>query len=112
MEYELAAVNIPNYEQFVPGLPKNAVVEIPATVNKNGLKPKKMPQLPEAALALLRTQISINQLLVGAFQEKSRNKLLQALLLDPTAHSYHNAVHLMNEMFEVQKEVLPEMTWD
>ncbi len=111
-EHELAAVNISNKGGYVPGLPEEAVVEVPATVDATGLHPMKMPALPEGALALLRTQASIHKLLVEAFQERSRNKLLQALLLDPTTKSYHNSVHLLNEMFALQKEVLPELTWD
>jgi len=67
--------------------------------------------LPEAITAILRTQASIQKLLVEAYAEGSRRKLLQALLLDPTAHSYRNAVALINEMCELQKDLLPTMTW-
>ena len=67
-----------------------------------------MKKLPEAILALLRTQVSINQLLVEAFDGNSKNKLLQAMLLEPTVNSYSNAVNCMNEMIEIQKDVLPE----
>ena len=67
--------------------------------------------LPEGILALLRPQISINRLLCEAFEEGSRDKLLQALLLDPTTPSYRNAVHLIDEMFELQADVLPPLEW-
>ena len=43
--------------------------------------------------------------------EKSRNKLLQAILLDPTVSSYNNAVALIDEMFELQKDILPPLEW-
>lgn len=112
VEHELAAVNIPNGGNYVPGLSEDSVVEVPAIVNSRGLHPMKMPALPEGPLSFLRTQTSIHKLLVEAFQEKSRNKLLQALLLDPTTHSYHNAVHLINEIFELQEDVLPKLTWN
>ncbi|MFQ5605607.1 MAG: alpha-galactosidase [bacterium] len=112
VEDELAAVNISNSGNCVPGLPQDSVVEVPAVVNSRGLHPMKMPALPEGPLSFLRTQASIHKLLVEACQEKSRNKLLQALLLDPTTCSYHNAVHLINEMFELQAEALPKLTWD
>lgn len=110
IEQELAAVNITN-DGYIPGLPDDAVVEVPATVNKEGLHPFKMERLPEGVLALLRPQCSINQLLVEAYAEQSRNKLLQALLLDPTCHSYRSAIDLINEMCDLQKEVLPPLTW-
>ena len=63
-----------------------------------------MERLPEAVLALLRPQVSINTLLVDAYAESSRSTLLQALLLDPTCHSYRQAVHLIDRMFELQAE--------
>ena len=68
--------------------------------------------LPEAVAALLRTQVSINRILVEAFEERSRDKLLQALLLDPTTHSYRQSVELVERFFEVQGDVLPPLEWD
>ena len=106
----LDAVNVPN-AGFVPGLPEGTVVEVPATVGPSGLHPVAAPRLPEAILALMRTQTSINRLLVDAFRQRSRRTLLQALLLDPTTESYRQAVGLVNEMFRLQREVLPEMDW-
>lgn len=110
VEKELAAVNVPN-QGWIPGLPDGAVVEVPATVGPDGLHPRVMEPLPEAVLALLRTQVSINTLLVDAYAEGTRDKLLQALLLDPTCHSYRQSVHLIDRMFELQAEILPEMEW-
>lgn len=107
---ELAAVNVPNHG-FVPGLPHDTVVEVPATVDGEGLHPHVMRPLPEAVLALLRTQTSINRLLVEAFDAKSRDVLLQALLLDPTATSYRQSIELVNRMFEIQGDVLPPLVW-
>ena len=97
----LEAVNVPN-AGYVPGLPNGAVVEVPATANHSGLHPIATPPLPEPILALLRTQTSINRLLVDAFRQRSRHTLLQALLLDPTTGSYRQAVGLVNEMFRLQ----------
>ncbi len=108
---ELPAVNVPNHG-WVPGLPDGAVVEVPATVGPDGLQPRAMERLPEAVLALLRPQVSINTLLVDAYAESSRSTLLQALLLDPTCHSYRQAVHLIDRMFELQADILPAMEWE
>ena len=104
----LDAVNVPN-DGFVPGLPPGTVVEVPALVDERGLHPRAMPRLPESVLALLRTQVSINQLLVEAYQEKSKNKLIQAVLLDPTTHSYRQAVSLVHELCALQNEFLPDL---
>ncbi len=110
-EQELGAVNIRNSNNYVPGLPKEAIVEVPAITKDSELIPKHMPELPVAALAMLHTQTAINKLLVEAFIERSKTKLLQAVLLDPTVDSYQNAVHCINELCELQKDVLPKMEW-
>jgi len=60
---------------------------------------------------MISTQGAIHQLLIEAYQEQSRNKLLQAMLLDPTVSNYNNAVALINEMCERQKEILPPLHW-
>ena len=109
-ERYLDAANVPN-AGYVPGLPDGAVVEVPARACASGLHPFTMERLPEAVLALLRTQVSINRLLVDAFETRSRSPLLQALLLDPTTESYRQSVALINEMFRLQKDVLPVLDW-
>jgi alpha-galactosidase len=68
-----------------------------------------MEPLPEAIAAMLRLQASIHQLLVEAFAERSKEKLLQAVLLEPTVDSYRNAVQMVDEMLELQQEVLPPL---
>ena len=110
-EQELGAINILNKENYVPGLPQDAIVEVPAIVSKAGIEPMKMPSLPVAPLAMLHTQTAINRLLVEAYLEGSKTKLLQAVLLDPTVDSYQNAVYCIDELCQLQKKVLPEMDW-
>ena len=87
------------------------VVEVPAIADKNGVRSQQMEPLPEAITAMLRMQGSIQKLLVDAYAEGSRRKLLQTMLLDPVVHSYRNAVALINEVCELQKDVLPTMRW-
>ena len=106
---EVAAVNVQN-RGAIPNLPDDLVVEVPALCDARGLHPVRMAPLPEAIAALIRTQASINKLIVEAYVEKSKNKLLQAILLDPTVDSYKNAVHMMNEMIGLQQDLLPELT--
>jgi alpha-galactosidase len=60
---------------------------------------------------MMHQQGCIHQLLIEAYREKSKNKLLQALLIDPTISTYNNAVALINTMCEKQKEILPELRW-
>lgn len=67
-----------------------------------------MEPLPEAIAAMIRLQGSIHKILVEAYTEGSKTKLLQALLLDPTVDSYRRAVGLLEEMLKLQRHLLPE----
>ncbi len=107
---EIGAVIVPN-NGAIPGLDDDVAVEVPAVADGDGVHPEQMARLPEPITAMLRTQGSIQKLLVETYTERSRRKLLQALLLDPTAHSYRNAVALINEMCELQQALLPQLEW-
>lgn len=111
VDHILDAVNVPNDGFLVPGLPEDAIVEVPAESNGDGIHPVSMSRLPEGVLAMLQTQVSINKLLVEAFSSRGREPLLQAMLIDPSVHSYQLSVEMINEMFRLQADVLPEMTW-
>lgn len=108
---EIGAVNVLN-KGYVPNLPENMTVEIPALVDGEGIHPKKTAELPAAVAAMITVQGAIHQLLIDAYEEKSKNKLLQALLLDPTISNYQNAVALIDDIWNRQAEILPPLKWD
>lgn len=102
----MEAVNVPN-RGAIPNLPDETVVEVPAMVDREGIHRCRMEPLPEAIACLLRVQASIQQLVVEAYAEQSRQKLLQAVLLDPVVDSYRRAVEMVDEMLSLQAELLP-----
>lgn len=104
----LEAVNVPN-NGAIPNLPDSFVVEVPAYSDSSGIHPIQMQPIPEVIAATIRLHASIHQLLVEAYNEKSKDKLLQAILIEPTVNSYRNAVQMCNEMLILQKDVLPEL---
>ena len=106
----IGAVNVLN-KNYAPNLKPDMAIEIPAMVDGGGIHPIKQPALPEAIAHMINTQGTIHQLLIEAYTEQSRNKLLQAMLLDPTVSGYNNAVALINEMCERQRNILPPMHW-
>jgi alpha-galactosidase len=80
-------------------------------VDGDGIHPVAVDPLPPAVTAMINQQGAIHQLVIEAYTEKSKNKLLQAMLLDPTVSNYNNAVALIDEMFQREKEILPELHW-
>ena len=106
----LLVVNIPNNGK-IPGLPDDMAVELPVDVDANGIHAHQMEPLPDSITEMIRIQGVINKLITEAYMEKSRNKLLQAILLDPTVSTYNSSVAMINEMCEKQKDTLPTMYW-
>ena len=49
------------------------------------------------------------KLLVEAYRQKSKDLLLQALLIDPIVDSYPRAREMMETMLKVEAEALPEL---
>lgn len=103
------SVNIPNNGYAISNLPEDAIVEIPAIVNSNGLHPIHIGPLPEPIAAICRTQITIQKLLVEAYQRRSKKILLQALALDPITTDLNKIEELVDIMLEKESEFLPKL---
>ncbi|MBN2377937.1 MAG: hypothetical protein JXD22_16180 [Sedimentisphaerales bacterium] len=101
-------VNVLNSDGFVENLPTEAVVEVPAVVDAGGIHPQHVGPLPEALAAFSRTQVSIQKILLQAYQQRSRNLLLQALLIDPVIDNATNAEKMLDYMLQLQKDYLGE----
>lgn len=102
------AVNVPNTQRYIENLPEDAVVEVAAVVDKGGVHPQPIGKLPEALAEYCRRQVTIQKLLVEAYAQRSRNLLLQTLLLDPVVDNVAGAERMLDHMLTVQGEYLPE----
>lgn len=110
-EITLNSINMTN-NGAIAGLPDDMTVETQAIVNKDGIRLKKMEtRLPTAILGTIQIQGMLHQLLIEAYLEGSKTKLLQAVLLDPQAPSYYQACALIDHLCELQKDILPRLEW-
>jgi alpha-galactosidase len=103
-----SAVNVGNDGPLIDNLPEDAVVEVPATVNRDGIKPIAVGPIPEAFAVVLRTQCAIIKTVTEAYRTRSRKLLLQALLLDPCVNGIQQAKDILDDMLDLQAEYLPE----
>jgi alpha-galactosidase len=78
----LQAVNVPN-RGFIPNLPDGAIVEVPATVDGDGIAGERVEPLREPIAAWCRTALTIDELVVEAFLERDRDLVRQLFALDP-----------------------------
>jgi len=102
---EEPSVNIPN-DGIITNLPQDLVVECPAVVNKDGIRGISLGEYPKGLAALLRTQASVQDLVVEAILTKSKKVALQALLADPVINSTSQAKKILESMLKLQKKYL------
>jgi alpha-galactosidase len=99
------SVNLPN-DGVITNIPQDLVVECPAIVNKNGMEAIKLGEYPKGLAGLLRSQASVQDLVVEAILKKSKELAFQALLLDPTIDNATKAEEMFEEMIKINKDYL------
>ena len=103
--YEEPAVNIPN-NGLLTDLPDWIAVEVPATVDKDGVHGIPMGRLPSGFLGLLMNQVAVHDLTAEAVLKKSRKAALQALLVDPVTIRYQGVEEMLDTMIMYQERWL------
>ena len=100
-QYEEAAVNIPN-KGFIKNLPEWIVVEVPAMISKDGVE--GIPVNPPSGItALLANQIGIHDMTAEAVLQKSKELVVQALLVDPVVTESKNVSEMVEHIIAEQK---------
>ena len=72
---------------LITNLPEDCCVEVPCLVDKNGIQPTYVGNLPTQLAALNRTNINVHELTVEAAMTLEKDKIYQAALMDPHANS-------------------------
>ncbi len=104
---EIYSANLPNSGQ-VPNLPAGAIIEAPAVADGAGLRHLAQPPLPAALAGTLATRLMWCETVVEAAVEGSRDKLVQALMLDGCVDSLEAAGQLADELRSAHAQWLPQ----
>jgi alpha-galactosidase len=78
----VAYANLPNHGQ-VPQLPLGAAVETPALVDGNGVQANVVTDIPPHLVAMMRSQINVQELVVRAMIEDDLSHVYHAAYMDP-----------------------------
>ncbi len=74
--------NLPNRGQ-IPQLPLGAAVETPCLVDANGVQPTTVADIPPQLVALMRSQINVQELTVRALVDENPEHIYHAAMMDP-----------------------------
>ncbi|HEX7063726.1 MAG TPA: alpha-glucosidase/alpha-galactosidase, partial [Bacillales bacterium] len=103
--------NVLNTGRLISNLPEKAVVEVPCLVDRNGVTPTYVGDLPEQLAALNRTNINPQLLSIEAAVSGDREKLYQSAFLDPHTSaelSIDDTVALCDDLIEAHGNWLPQ----
>ncbi|MGO4495323.1 alpha-glucosidase/alpha-galactosidase [Paenibacillus sp. 2RAB27] len=96
---------------LITNLPREAVVEVPCLVDRNGVTPTYVGDLPPQLAALNRTNINTQLLTIEAAITGKREHIYHAAMLDPHTSaelSMDDIVAMCDELIEAHGKWLPE----
>jgi alpha-galactosidase len=68
---------------LIDNLPANAAVEVPCHVDRNGIQPLRVGEVPPQLAAIMRSQINVQELAVSAALTGRREHIYHAAMVDP-----------------------------
>lgn len=105
-------LNVSNETNAIENLPTDTCVEVPVFVDGSGLHPASVGELPTQLAALDRQHSAVYELAVEGALEGSREKIHQAVKLDPlssAACSLEELHRMTEELIEANKAYLPPL---
>ena len=98
-------------KNFITNLPFDSCVEVPIFVDRLGLHPSYVGELPSQCAALCRSNISVQELAVKAAIDGDPEAVFHACLLDPLTAAVlapHEIRNMVEEMLESEAKWLPQ----
>lgn len=98
---------------LITNLPREACVEVPCLVDRNGVTPTYVGDLPPQLAALNRTNINTQLLTIEAAITRKRDHIYHAAMLDPHTSaelSMDDIIAMCDELIEAHGSWLPEFS--
>jgi alpha-galactosidase len=95
---------------LITNLPRGCCVEVPCLIDRNGINPCYVGELPPQLAALNRTNVNVQSLMVEAAVNGDREAVYHAVMVDPLTSALltlDEIRSMVDEMFEAEKQWLP-----
>jgi 6-phospho-beta-glucosidase len=103
---DVQVVDIRN-DGALPDLPDDAVVEIPAVIDRDGAHPQRLDPLPASVVGLVQHAKAYERLAVRAAMTGDRRTAALALLANPIVGRWSMAEALLDALLEANRAYLP-----
>jgi len=95
---------------LITNLPQNCCVEVPCLVDRNGVRPCYIGDIPPQCAALTRTNVNVQELTILAALTLKKEHIYHAALLDPHTSSeltIDEIISLCDDLIEAHGDYLP-----
>lgn len=102
--------NVPNTGGLISNLPHDGIVEVACMIDKNGINPTRYGKLPSQMAAICSMNMQMYELAAQAAVEKSKEKAIYALSLDPLTAACCSPAEIKQmtlELFDAEAAFLP-----
>lgn len=106
--HERILLIVPN-NGAISNFEKDAMVEIPCIVGKDGYEPLAVGEIPHFQKGLMEQQVNCEKLVVDAYEQHSYLKMLQALTLNKCVPNANVARKILDDFIEANKAYWPEL---
>lgn len=106
--HERMLLIVPN-NGAISNFEKDAMVEIPCIVGKDGYEPLTVGEIPHFQKGLMEQQVNCEKLVVDAYEQHSYLKMLQALTLNKCVPNANVARKILDDFIEANKAYWPEL---
>lgn len=104
---DIQTVNVQN-NGTISDLPNDAVIETNAVMGAEGPRPISIGALPLSIRGIIQLMKNMEELVIEAAVKGDRERLYQALVINPLVREETLANDLMEELLEAHKEDLPQ----
>lgn len=92
----------------VTNMNDDSFLELLCDVTMDGVKPFPVGEMPRGIRGMQEVVLDTHELTAEAVVEGDRKKLRRALLTDPLVNSIADADHIIEELLELEKEIIPD----
>ncbi|HOK55103.1 MAG TPA: alpha-glucosidase/alpha-galactosidase, partial [Armatimonadota bacterium] len=97
----------------ITNLPDRCCVEVPCLVNRSGIAPTIVGDLPPQIAALVRTQVNVQELVIEAILTGKKEHVYHAAMLDPHTSAeltVDEIYSLVDDLFKAHGDWIPPMS--
>ena len=102
--------NISN-KGFIPDLPEGCAVEVPCIIDAEGIHPNRVTDIPPQLIAIMRSNINVQELTVKALIAQDRQYVYHAAMMDPHTGAeldLEQIWQMVDDLLDAHGDWLPE----